>query len=74
MTILILTFFAHADEPVIVYKEKTEIDFEAVDIEGQLKKPQGSLIAERKNIIFNPLIKVREEWNQEMINSLDQVQ
>tara|TARA_Y100001973_G_C5022686_1_gene243979 strand:- start:289 stop:513 length:225 start_codon:yes stop_codon:yes gene_type:complete len=73
MIILFLTLFAHADEPTIVYKEKTEIDFEAVDIEGQLKKPQGTLIAERKNIIFNPLINIREEWNQEMINSLDQV-
>ena len=73
MILLILSMFAQADEPKIIFKEKTEIDFESVEIEGQLKKPQGSLVSEQQRAIFNPLIKIREEWNQEMIDSLDQV-
>ena len=80
MILLLLTTLSFAQdssttlERDIVYKQKTEIDFEAVDIEGQLKKPQGSLISEKNRAIFNPLIQIREEWNQEMINSLNQVQ
>ena len=39
MLFLISTLFA--EEPTVVYKKETRIDFEAVDIEGQIKKPQG---------------------------------
>ena len=74
MILLILSLAATADEPNIVYKEKTEIDFEAVDIEGINKKPTGSLVMENLRATFNPLVNIREEWNQEMINSLDEIQ
>mgnify|MGYP003146055323 CR=1 FL=1 len=74
MTLLILSLFAQAEEPKIVYKEKTEIDFEALDIEGTTKKPRQALIMENTRAIFNPLIKIREEWHKEMIESLDEIQ
>ena len=45
MILLILSITVSAEAPKIIYKEKTEIDFEAVDIEGITKKPQGSLIS-----------------------------
>ena len=73
MILLILSLFAQAEEPTVVYKEKTEIDFEAVDIEGQLKKPTGALISERKDIIFNPLVQIRTEWNFEMVESINEI-
>ena len=38
MILLILSLFALAEEPKIVFKERTEIDFEAVDINGTNKK------------------------------------
>ena len=57
-----------------IYKEKTEIDFEAVDIEGTNKKPRQALIMENTRALFNPLVKIREEWNQEMLDSLEEIQ
>ena len=80
MILLILTSLSFAEDnlPVlerdIVYKQKTEIDFETVEIEGQLKKPHGSLVSEQQRAIFNPLIKIREEWNQEMVDSINDIQ
>ena len=74
MFLLILSLFAQAEEPTVVYKEKTEIDFEALDIEGSLKKPVGVLLSERKEIIFNPLVKIREEWISEMNESINDIQ
>ena len=36
---IFLLFLAFAENPKVIYKEKTEIDFEALDIEGRTKKP-----------------------------------
>ncbi|MEQ1564961.1 MAG: hypothetical protein ABMA64_04935 [Myxococcota bacterium] len=57
----------------IKYKERTEIDFEGVDVTGELVKPQGSLLLDRRRANFNPLIKLRENWNDEMKQSVDEV-
>lgn len=57
----------------IKYKERTEIDFEGVDVTGELVKPQGSLLLDRRKANFNPLIKLRENWNDEMKQSVDEV-
>ncbi len=57
----------------IKYKERTEIDFEGVDVTGELVKPQGILSLERRKANFNPLIKLRENWNEEMKQSVDEI-
>ena len=57
----------------IKYKERTEIDFEGVDVTGELVKPQGQLLLDRRKANFNPLIKLRENWNDEMRQSVDEI-
>ena len=57
----------------IVYKQKTEIDFEGVEVEGQLVKPQGSLILNRRAASFNPLIKLRTDFDDLMEDSVKEV-
>ena len=61
------------DQPNVIYKDKTEIDFEAVDIEGQLKKPQGQLLLERAKADFNPMIDLRTDFNMEMTQSVNDI-
>ncbi len=74
--IFIIMSMAIAEEPdaKIVYKEKTEIDFEALDIEGELIKPQGALLLERSKAAFNPLIRLRKDFNAEMSDSVKSIQ
>lgn len=57
----------------IKYKERTEIDFEGVDVTGELVKPEGTLLLDRRRASFNPLIKLREDWNEEMKASVDEI-
>ena len=57
----------------IKYKERTEIDFEGVDVDGQLVKPSGVLLMEVKRSQFNPLIRMRENFDKEMRQSIDEV-
>ena len=57
----------------VVYKQKTEIDFEGLDVNGELVKPQSALVLDRKKANFNPLIKIRQDFNPEMEQSIDEV-
>jgi|TARA_R110002124_G_scaffold125837_6_gene285157 hypothetical protein len=75
--LLLLSGTAYADEteeePKVVYKQRTEIDFEGVEIAGELVKPQGSLILDRKHAKFNPMIKLRTDFDDEMDKSVDEI-
>ena len=81
MILLLLASMALASDDVerdadgnrVVYKNKTEIDFEDLEIEGILQKPQSALVLERKKANFNPLIKLRTDWNDAMAQSVDEV-
>ena len=57
----------------VKYKERTEIDFEGVDVQGELVKPAGQLLMDAKKIQFNPLIRLRENFDVEMKQSVDEV-
>lgn len=57
----------------IKYKERTEIDFEGVDVSGELVKPAGALLLDRRKAQFNPLIRLRSDFNEEMKASVDEV-
>lgn len=61
------------EEPKVVYKQKTEIDFEGLEIEGELLKPQGSLLLGRQAAKFNPLIKLRTDFDDEMDKSVQEI-
>ena len=79
-TFILLSFLSSAvladestEEPKVIYKQKTEIDFEGVEIEGELLKPQGSLVLERQHASFNPLIKLRTDFDDEMDKSVQEI-
>ena len=61
------------EEPKVVYKERTEIDFEGVEIDGELVKPQGALLLDRKRAQFNSMIKLRTDFDDEMDKSVDEI-
>jgi len=64
---------AQDEERTVKYKERTEIDFEGLDVSGELVKPQGALLLDRKRASFNPLIRLRTDFNQEMAESVDEI-
>ena len=61
------------DDKKVVYKERTEIDFEGLDVTGELVKPSGALLLDRKRASFNPRITLRTDFNEEMDRSVDQI-
>lgn len=74
MILLSSSSFANdKEEPKIIYKQKTEIDFEGVEIEGELVKPQGALLLDRKRAQFNSMIKLRTDFDDLMDESVDEI-
>ena len=72
--LFLTTALANETEPIIVYQQRTEIDFESVDIEGELVKPEGILTTERVTATFNPMIRLRLDWDDEITSSVSEIE
>ena len=70
---LIYSPLSYSDDKKVIYKDKTEIDFEALELEGELVKPQGALVLERKKANFNPLIRLRKDFKIEISDSTKEI-
>jgi hypothetical protein len=57
----------------VIYKQRTEIDFEGIELKGELVKPMGSLINARRSSNFNPLITLRVDFNDKISQSVDEI-
>ena len=66
----IIIFVAPAVADDLKFRKKTVIDFEDALLEGELKKPAGSYITERREMKFKNLIKARTNFDQEMYKSV----
>lgn len=60
-------------EAEVRYKKKTEIDFDDVSVDGELKKPHGAYLLDKRQSSFNPLIRLKENFNEEMLDSVNQI-
>lgn len=65
--------FAQEEKADVVYKKRTVIDFSDVTITGELTRPEGSYIMNRKKAKFDTLIKVRENFLPELLRSVDNI-
>lgn len=63
------TVIREADKTV--YKDKTVIDFTDVTIQGELTKPEGSYLLNRKKTNFKSLLKARGDFLPELFTSTD---
>jgi len=70
MFLYLMMLFSFAQDRAAEYKKRTEIDFEAIELTGVMVKPEGSVIIERRKAEFNPLIKLRTDFNKEIADSV----
>jgi len=73
MFLILLTSLTFAQDRGVAYKKETEIDFEALDIDGEVIKPHGVFMQAAEDIKFNPLIELRSDWDDEMIDSVREI-
>ncbi|MBI4404777.1 MAG: hypothetical protein HY537_11480 [Deltaproteobacteria bacterium] len=58
-----------SDGTTIKYKKKTQYDFEGANIEGLYKRPSGSYISNVKDVKGKSIIRIRENFDAEVIDS-----
>lgn len=73
LVVIIIAFFL----PSMAYaKKKGEnkqvIDFEAITIDGKLKKPEGMFIMDRKELKFKRFLNLNESFINNIIKSIDE--
>ena len=61
------------DGSTVKYKKKTSYDFEGSNIEGLYNKPSGSYISNIKDVKGRTIIRVRENFDAEVIDSSRQL-
>jgi hypothetical protein len=54
----------------VVYKKHTVVDFGDDTVEGDLSKPDGAYLESRKRLRHQRLIKVRENFRPEILQSV----
>ncbi len=59
------------ERQINMFKKKTVIDFNDVQIEGELVKPEGSYGMAVNKAKFKSLIKLRQNFNPELQKSVD---
>ena len=57
-------------DKTIKYKKKTTYDFEGANIEGLYNKPSGSYISNIKDVKAKSIIRIRENFDNEVIDSV----
>ena len=77
LVLFLLSGVAYANdeekEPKVVYKQRTEIDFEGVEVDGELVRPQGALLLDRKRAQFNSMIKLRTDFDDLMEDTIQEI-
>ena len=57
-------------EPRVVYPDKTELDFEGLQLQGELRNPGEFYFQHRKEEKFDSLVKRRKNFHREMLRDV----
>jgi len=61
---------AQEDEGNVVYQKKTIVNFDDDTIDGDLTKPDTAYVEVRKRLRHSNLIRIREDFRTEVLNSV----
>jgi hypothetical protein len=70
LTVLSLALPGTVNAGEVVYKKHTVVDFGDDTVEGDLSKPDGQYLESRKRFRHQRLIKVRENFRPEILQSI----
>lgn len=66
-------FVADPSDPSVIYKKKTEYDFDDDLVEGSFVKPEGDFLSSRRGGRHSSLIRIRENFVPEMLKSAEDI-
>ena len=66
-------FLQDPNDPGVVYRKKTEYDFEDDVVEGSFVRPEGEYLDARRRARHSSLIRIRENFVPEMLKSAEDI-
>ena len=55
----------------VTYRKTQEVNFDGSDIDGQVRKPDGAYLAQKRGVQFMPLYKVNNQFEKNILESVD---
>ena len=73
VAVLLLGAAGYAEEDNVRYSKTTTINFEDDTIEGDLTRPDGEYVEARKNVKHSNLIRIREDFKDQVLESVGEL-
>ena len=67
---LLVSHPAKAESERVIYPKKTELDFEGLQLQGELRNPGEFYFQHRKEDQFDSLVKRRKNFHREMLRDV----
>ena len=64
---------AQAEQDKVIYKKITELDMTGIDVQATVEKPLGAVVNETRRPQFNPMSKLRMDFDAEVEQSVEVV-
>lgn len=55
----------------VKYKKTQEVSFDGVDVDGQVRNPDGAYLLQKRGVDFLPLYKVRSGFDENIKESIE---
>ncbi len=69
---MLISFEARAEQKKNVqYRKTQEVSFDAADIDGTVRSPDGAYVNPKKGVKFMPLYKVDQQFDHEIKDSVE---
>ena len=75
LSIFVLTLFSTSTvwAKKIEYRKTQDVNFDAVDVDGQVRNPDGAYVVQKRVIDFMPIYKVRRNFDENIKESVEYV-
>lgn len=57
----------------VQYRKTQDVNFDAMDVDGQARSPDGAYLVQKRSIDFMPLYKVRKNFDDNIKESVEYV-
>ena len=55
----------------VSFRKTQEVNFDATDIDGQVRSPDGAYLLQKRGVQFMPLYKVNNQFEKNMLESVE---
>lgn len=62
-----------AEAKKVQYRKTQDVNFDAMDVDGQVRNPDGAYVVQKRVIEFLPLYKVRRNFDENIKESVEYV-